>query len=219
MSFLRRRREPQAEKISSPEGAESAPFFSLEGIPPTLLSILGTAAACIGIKDIDTFRGFVVFALGSVVDAFDGKLARATNGETELGKLVDHVGDKIKAACTLWVMCEKKAAPKIVLGGVALANSVNAFCSVKAYFDNPDEPQTPEKSGKLALAGEFASLIFYAASHFAKNNGLEKVSKATWIIGHVGMILTAPFIVDSGVKYIKRARLNRWRFGKFQWPL
>ena len=75
MSFLRRRREPQAEKISSPEGAESAPFFSLEGIPPTLLSILGTAAACIGIKDIDTFRGFVVFALGSVVDAFDGKLA------------------------------------------------------------------------------------------------------------------------------------------------
>lgn len=45
------------------------PFFSIEGIPPTLLSLIGTAAACIGIKDPTTFKGFAAFVIGSVMDA------------------------------------------------------------------------------------------------------------------------------------------------------
>ena len=99
----------------------------------------------IGIKDPTTFKGFAAFVIGSVMDALDGKLARATGGETKLGKIVDHTGDKIKVFCTIWNMYEADTAPKLVLGVIAAFNAVNAACSIKTHIDNPDMSQAPEK--------------------------------------------------------------------------
>ena len=192
------------------------PFFSIEGIPPTLLSLIGTAAACIGIKDPTTFKGFAAFVIGSVMDALDGKLARATGGETKLGKIVDHTGDKIKVFYTIWKMYEADTAPKLVLGGFAASNAINAACSIKTHIDNPDMSQAPEKSGKIAMAMEVVSLILYSAGKFAELHGLRKTSNTARVLG--GLAATTAIIPAtlSTASYIRRASGNNHNQEKHQ---
>jgi len=185
------------------------PFFSIEGIPPTLLSLIGTAAACIGIKDPTTFKGFAAFTIGSVMDALDGKLARATGGETQLGKIVDHTGDKIKVLYTIWKMYEADdTAPRSVLGGFAAFNAINAACSIKTHIDNPDISQAPEKSGKIAMAMEVTSLILYSAGRFAELHGLRKTSRTARVLGGLAAATAIIPATLSTANYIKRASGN-----------
>lgn len=184
------------------------PFFSIEGIPPTLLSLIGTAAACIGIKDPTTFKGFIAFTIGSVMDALDGKLARATGGETQLGKIVDHTGDKIKVFCTIWNMHKAGTAPRSVLGGIAAFNTINAACSIKTHIDNPDISQAPEKSGKIAMAMEVTSLILYSAGRFAELHGLRKTSNTARTLGGLAAATAIIPAMLSTANYIRRASDN-----------
>lgn len=184
------------------------PFFSIEGIPPTLLSLIGTAAACIGIKDPTTFKGFATFVIGSVMDALDGKLARATGGETKLGKIVDHTGDKIKVFYTIWKMYEADTAPRSVLGGIAVFNAINAACSIKTHIDNPDMSQAPEKSGKIAMAMEVTSLILYSAGKFAELHGLRKTSNTARVLGGLAAATAIIPATLSTASYIRRASGN-----------
>lgn len=192
------------------------PFFSIEGIPPTLLSLIGTAAACIGIKDPTTFKGFAAFVIGSVMDALDGKLARATGGETKLGKIVDHTGDKIKVFYTIWKMYEADTAPKLVLGGFAASNAINAACSIKTHIDNPDMSQAPEKSGKIAMAMEVTSLILYSAGKFAELHGLRKTSNTARALGGLAAATAIIPATLSTASYIRRASGNNHNPEKHQ---
>lgn len=192
------------------------PFFSIEGIPPTLLSLIGTAAACIGIKDPTTFKGFAAFVIGSVMDALDGKLARATGGETKLGKIVDHTGDKIKVFYTIWKMYEADTAPKLVLGGFAASNAINAACSIKTHIDNPDMSQAPEKSGKIAMAMEVVSLILYSAGKFAELHGLRKTSNTARALGGLAAATAIIPATLSTASYIRRANGNNHNPEKHQ---
>ena len=192
------------------------PFFSIEGIPPTLLSLIGTAAACIGIKDPTTFKGFAAFVIGSVMDALDGKLARATGGETKLGKIVDHTGDKIKVFYTIWKMYEAGTAPKLVLGGFAASNAINAACSIKTHIDNPDMSQAPEKSGKIAMAMEVTSLILYSAGKFAELHGLRKTSNTARVLGGLAAATAIIPATLSTASYIRRASGNNHNPEKHQ---
>ena len=191
-------------------------FFSIEGIPPTLLSLIGTAAACIGIKDPTTFKGFAAFVIGSVMDALDGKLARATGGETKLGKIVDHTGDKIKVFCTIWNMYNADTAPKWVLGGFAASNAINAACSIKTHIDNPDMSQAPEKSGKIAMAMEVTSLILYSAGKFAELHGLRKTSNTARVLGGLAAATAIIPATLSTASYIRRASGNNHNPEKHQ---
>ncbi len=184
------------------------PFFSIEGIPPTLLSLIGTAAACIGIKDPTTFKGFVAFTIGSIMDALDGKLARATGGETQLGKIVDHTGDKIKVLYTIWNMYKAGTAPRSVLGGIAAFNAINAACSIKTHIDSPDMSQVPEKSGKIAMAMEVTSLILYSAGRFAELHGLRKTSRTARALGGLAAATAIIPATLSTANYIRRASGN-----------
>ena len=192
------------------------PFFSIEGIPPTLLSLIGTAAACIGIKDPTTFKGFAAFVIGSVMDALDGKLARATGGETKLGKIVDHTGDKIKVFYTIWKMYEADTAPRSVLGGFAASNAINAACSIKTHIDNPDMSQAPEKSGKIAMAMEVTSLILYSAGKFAELHGLRKTSNTVRALGGLAAATAIIPAILSTASYIRRASGNNHNPEKHQ---
>ncbi len=192
------------------------PFFSIEGIPPTLLSLIGTAAACIGIKDPTTFKGFAAFVIGSVMDALDGKLARATGGETKLGKIVDHTGDKIKVFYTIWKMYEADTAPRSVLGGFAASNAINAACSIKTHIDNPDMSQAPEKSGKIAMAMEVTSLILYSAGKFAELHGLRKTSNTARVLGGLAAATAIIPATLSTASYIRRASGNNHNPEKHQ---
>ena len=192
------------------------PFFSIEGIPPTLLSVIGTAAACIGIKDPTTFKGFAAFVIGSVMDALDGKLARATGGETKLGKIVDHTGDKIKVFYTIWKMYEADTAPKLVLGGFAASNAINAACSIKTHIDNPDMSQAPEKSGKIAMAMEVTSLILYSAGKFTELHGLRKTSNTARVLGGLAAATAIIPATLSTASYIRRASGNNHNPEKHQ---
>ena len=192
------------------------PFFSIEGIPPTLLSLIGTVAACIGIKDPTTFKGFAAFIIGSVMDALDGKLARATGGETKLGKIVDHTGDKIKVFCTIWNMYNADTAPKLVLGGFAASNAINAACSIKTHIDNPDMSQAPEKTGKIAMAMEVTSLILYSAGKFAELHGLRKTSNTARVLGGLAAATAIIPAALSTASYIRRASGNNHNPEKHQ---
>ena len=47
----------------------------------------------------------VVFALAALTDWFDGKLARAWNATSDLGRMLDHVADKLLIGVTMLALC------------------------------------------------------------------------------------------------------------------
>lgn len=108
--------------------SDRKPLFNRKGIPPTTVSIAGTIGSIVGIRNIDKNWGAIMLAASSFGDLLDGKMARGEidiekiirkftgknegssdnpgsenkeTGETILGTLADHIGDKIKIAAIL----------------------------------------------------------------------------------------------------------------------
>ncbi|MEM7694459.1 MAG: CDP-diacylglycerol--glycerol-3-phosphate 3-phosphatidyltransferase, partial [Pseudomonadota bacterium] len=60
----------------------------------------------------------LLFGLAALTDWLDGKLARAWNLETDLGRMMDHIADKLLVAVTLVCLC-----------AVGLIDGLNAFAA------------------------------------------------------------------------------------------
>lgn len=158
--------------------SDKKPFFNRKGIPPTTVSIAGTIGSIVGIRNIDKRWGAIMLAASSFGDLLDGKMARGEidiekifrkftgksedssdspdpenkeTGETRLGTLADHIGDKIKIAAILYELHRRDAAPNLVLGGIAVSNAFNAGMTAINTVRHPGESR-PVKAGKIGMA-------------------------------------------------------------------
>ena len=179
------------------DGADSdeKPFFNRKGIPPTMVSIAGTIGSIVGIRNIDKHWGAILLVASSFGDFLDGKLARGEidvekiirkfigknedssdnpdpenkeTGETILGTLADHIGDKIKIAAILYELHRRDAAPNLVLGGIAVSNAFNAGMTAINTVRHPGKSR-PVKTGKIGMACQVVSVVSYTSAKDRKS--------------------------------------------------
>lgn len=215
------------------DGADSdrKPFFNRKGIPPTMVSIAGTIGSIVGIRNIDKHWGAILLVASSFGDFLDGKLARGEidvekiirqftgksedssddlgsenkeTGETILGTLADHIGDKIKIAAILYELHRRGAAPNLVLGGIAASNAFNAGMTAVNTVRHPGESR-PVKAGKIGMACQVVSVVSYAIGDFLESRGKTTTGKVLRGLGTAAFTVGVPFMVKAGKEYAEEA--------------
>ena len=173
---------------------------------PNLISVTGAALAIHGSEKIDTAEGLAECAVGRLADVLDGKVARMTGQTSNFGAALDATTDKIVMAKILYEMNKKGLAPKHVLGIVATLNLINAGATGIANLRSDEKGETrPTKSGKLAMAGETATLIAYIGAHIAEQDKNPNLAKTLRKLGAVAFATSLPLAAHATCTYIKRA--------------
>jgi hypothetical protein len=173
---------------------------------PNLISVAGAALAIHGSKEINTAKGLTECAVGRLADVLDGKVARMTGQTSNTGAALDATTDKIVMAKILYEMNKKGLAPKHVLGIVATLNLINAGATGIANLRSDKKGETrPTKSGKLAMAGETATLIAYIGAHIAEQNEKPNLANILHKLGATAFAASLPLAAHATCTYIKRA--------------
>ncbi len=86
--------------------------------PANAIDAVAFVIALDGIKQHDTWSGIVKSGAGYAADAIDGKVARATKTQSDLGEAIDAGGDKIKLVYALAQIWKTKRAPRSLLTAV-----------------------------------------------------------------------------------------------------
>ena len=168
--------------------------------------MIGAALVMHGSEKIDTPEGLAECAVGRLADVLDGKVARMTGQTSNTGAALDATTDKIVMAKILYEMNKKGLAPKHVLGIVATLNLINAEATGIANLRSDEKAETrPTKSGKLAMAGETATLIAYIGAHIAEQDKNPKLAEILRKLGAGAFAASLPFAVHATHTYIKRA--------------
>lgn len=211
--------------------SDKKPFFNRKGIPPTTVSIAGTIGSIVGIRNIDKRWGAIMLAASSFGDLLDGKMARGEidiekifrkftgksedssdspdpenkeTGETRLGTLADHIGDKIKIAAILYELHRRDAAPNLVLGGIAVSNAFNAGMTAINTVRHPGESR-PVKAGKIGMACQVVSVVSYAIGDFLEARGKTTAGELLRKLGTAAFTAGVPFMIKAGIEYAKEA--------------
>lgn len=186
---------------SNPEKTLSEKIFTL----PNAMTTLGGVLTWRGAERIDQPSGLAQIIVGRTIDTLDGVVARQTRQESELGATLDAGVDKIVVSKIIYELWRQNAAPRPVLGAIAVFNAVNTCATAAAEYPQPNPNLRPVKTGKLAMAIENAALFAYTAAHVAEKSGRDTLSKHLRALGHAATAAALPFAVHSSVSYIKRA--------------
>ncbi len=211
--------------------SDEKPFFNRKGIPPTMVSIAGTIGSIVGIRNIDKHWGAIMLATSSFGDLLDGKMARGEidiekiiskfigknedssdnpgsenkeTGETILGTLADHIGDKIKIAAILYELHRRDAAPNLVLGGIAVSNAFNAGMTAINTVRHPGESR-PVKAGKIGMACQVVSVVSYAIGDFLEAREKTTAGELLRKLGTAAFTAGVPFMIKAGIEYAEEA--------------
>ena len=173
---------------------------------PNFISMTGAALAIHGSKKIDTAEGLAECAVGRLADVLDGKVARMTGQTSNFGAALDATTDKIVMAKILYELYKKKEmVPDEVIVSIATSNLVNAIATGIANLRSDKKGETrPTKSGKLAMAGETATLIAYIGAHIAEQNEKPNLANILHKLGATAFVASLPFAAHATYTYIKR---------------
>lgn len=173
---------------------------------PNAMSLAGGKLTWNGAENLESVSGLVQVIIGRSIDVADGAVARATGQTSNVGAAVDAVTDKLVTGKLLYEMLKKGAAPKSVIGTIAVLNTTNAIATGIAKLRGKHKGETrPTKSGKLAMAGETLALFAYAGAYTAEQNGKPRLAKTLHKIGHTAFIASLPLAAHASCTYIKRA--------------
>lgn len=196
------------------DGADSdkKPLFNSKDIftIPNAMSITGGILTWHGAGSIESTAGLSEVIIGRIIDVLDGAVARATGQTSNLGAGVDASIDKAATAKLLCDLTRKNAAPKPVIGTIALLNTINAAATGITNMRNGGKgfSDRPSKSGKLAMAGETVTLFAYAGAYTAEHNGRPGLAKILRNFGCAALIVSLPFATRAAHEYLKRAAAN-----------
>ena len=171
---------------------------------PNAMSLTGAALSWKGVEKLEEPKGLAQLIIGRSIDAVDGQVARALGQESNFGATVDAGLDKLATAKIMWELNQKNAAPKKVLGTIALLSAINFATTAKFMVDHPGEPIRPTKSGKLAMAAETVALFAYSAGYTAEQTGKVNTAKVLKNIGNAAFVAALPAAIHSTAHYVKR---------------
>jgi phosphatidylglycerophosphate synthase len=130
--------------------------------PANLCSLLGLAVSIAGLITIMRHRhltGAVLLAIGRLADLADGLIAARTGTKSPLGEIVDASIDKIVAALALCTIFVAGLAPWLIVGAIALQQTLNTIISYIARQRRVS--LHPSMSGKIATALQWLTLIAF----------------------------------------------------------
>ena len=184
--------------------SDKKPLFNSKDIftIPNAMSITGGILTWHGAGSIENTAG--------LSEVINGAVARATGQTSNLGAGVDAGIDKAATAKLLCDLTRKNAAPKPVIGTIALLNTINAAATGIANIRNRKKGASdrPSKSGKLAMASETVTLFAYAGAYTAEHNGRPGLAKILRKLGRATFIASLPFATCAAHEYLKRATAN-----------
>lgn len=129
---------------------------------PTAITFGSLALLCHSCQRIDTVEGKIGVVAGKLGDVLDGYIARRFNMSSDAGALADAASDKIGMAVILAALWEHDIAPKPILAGMAVRNTVNTVATTYHGFNDPDKrAHQPPKSGKYAMAFDTLSIAAF----------------------------------------------------------
>ena len=173
---------------------------------PNAITITGGVLAWRGAEKLNSTRGIALLAGGRFLDVIDGLIARLTGQTSDLGAALDAGGDKLVMIKTLYEMRKQGAAPKAILGTIATLNAVNFVATGITNIRSEEKGETrPTKSGKLAMAGETATLIAYAAAHAAEHSDSPELAKGLRCLGATAFAASLPLALHASAEYVNRA--------------
>ena len=173
---------------------------------PNLISVAGAALAIHGSEKIDTAEGLAECAIGRLADVLDGKVARMTGQTSNFGAALDATTDKIVMAKILHKLHEEEIVPEKFLVSIATSNLANAIATGIANLRSDEKGETrPTKSGKLAMAGETATLIAYIGAHIAEQDKNPKLANILRKLGTTAFAASLPLAAHATYTYVKRA--------------
>lgn len=143
--------------------------------------------------------GIIVFALASITDALDGRIARKRNIITVFGKLADPVADKMlttaallvfmqEGLCNIWIIF-------IVLAREFLITSIRLVASAQGVV-------IPANFwGKLKTISQMAFTILIMLFAELESDGVWPASVSLPLVSNILLGITALLAVISGVIY------------------
>mgnify|MGYP001117600240 CR=1 FL=1 len=155
------------------------------------------------------FVALAIFALASLTDFFDGKIARKYNLVTDLGKFLDPVADKVLVASalilatTLGVGIADKIAI-VVCSVVIIARELIITC-FRTIAATKNVILAADKIGKAKTATQLTGLTFYLP--FEAVTQLNEIAgKVFFYIGFVCLMIATVLTVVSALNYIIKNR-------------
>ncbi len=139
---------------------------------------------------------FIIFALASITDAFDGRIARKQGLVTDFGKFADPLADKIlTTAAFVYMLLEGVCHPVVLLLIITREFAVSGLRMIAAG-DKNGRVIAANKLGKVKTAVQMVSIVLF---YFAMGIGLNKAtvfSVTIWLCWFCAFLALV-----SGIKY------------------
>lgn len=168
-----------------------------------LASVFGVVANHWGSVNIDNIKGVIGIGIGRSTDIIDGKLARALQQESEIGKTLDHSMDKIAMADILYHAWKKNIGPKPILAAIGLLNASNSIITVATKVLYPEKELAPTKSGKFSIALQGVTVGAFMIEKQTEQR-YRKTATAFRFVGYLATGACLTLGVHSTIQYAKR---------------
>lgn len=139
------------------------------------------------------------------LDALDGKVARVTGQTSNFGALTDASLDKIATAKIIYEFTKKDIIPREIAAALAGLQTANALATTATMLKYPGKSIRPTTSGKLAMAGEMASIFAYGIGAAAERSGHETIAAVSRAVGGLAFAASLPCALHSSYAYVRQA--------------
>ena len=141
---------------------------------------------------------YIIAILAGITDFLDGQIARRCKCESDFGRLMDPLADKIFIVATFVMMADYRIIPAwivvVVLSREFLVTGLRLLAASEGVVISAD------KSGKFKTAFQMISLIV-AGAGWVKLFGFDIFEPTIWKIWYGIMLLVVFFTLYSGISY------------------
>ena len=172
---------------------------------PNAISLCGAVLAWKGAEATETPKGAAMLIAGRGLDALDGKVARATGQTSNFGALVDAGLDKIATAKITYEFTKKDIMPREITAALIGLQATNALATTITMLKHPGKSIHPTTSGKLAMAGEMASIFAYGIGAAAEQSGHKTIATVSRTVGGLAFAASLPCALHASCAYVRQA--------------
>ena len=153
---------------------------------------------------------YIIAILAGLTDFFDGRIARKYKCESDFGRLMDPLADKIFIAATYIMMVDYRIVPAWIVVVVLAREFLVTGLRLLAIGDGV--AIAPDKSGKFKTAFQMFALLIGGAG-WVSLWGFDIYEPAVWKVWYAVLLLVAFSTVYSGVSYfVKNYKLIQNKF-------
>lgn len=147
----------------------------------------------------------IIFALASITDMLDGKIARKYNMITDFGKFLDPLADKVLVAAALICMVELGWAPSWAVWLIMAREFMVSGVRLVAAGSKDKVVIAANIWGKLKTASTMVAICVILIMHFMQDAGIvfdNTLADVPIIIGNILIYICTALTVISGITYM-----------------